>query len=273
MLAVISAYLRLFWRALVWAFWPSLKLGTAVGSGVWLVLGIFLTRKILREWGWFEVTVSDSAYEPALIALGAFAFLFIARMLAALYVLAHQANDDLKGQVAMREAQLTRLNAELAKGPKLVASFDSIGVSEEVTQAPNQNAYIAFVTVLNSGSPSVAINWRVSIEIEGIRSIASIGHYDSLEFQNPTMRLRGQDAIYQKAALPIPEGGMTQGFIVALLPKQPDKPARHRGAKMYIEFNDVTGAHHEISYEIRGGTSDDLQHFPLIAITDRVPNK
>jgi hypothetical protein len=62
-------------------------MGTALGSGVWLVLGVYLTRKLAKEQGWFEVTVSNSAYEPALIALGAFFFLFIVRLLAAPYVL------------------------------------------------------------------------------------------------------------------------------------------------------------------------------------------
>jgi hypothetical protein len=83
----IAQFSRLFWEALVWSFWPSLKLGTALGSGVWLVLGIYLSRKFAKESGWFEVTVSNSAFEPALIALGAFVFLFVVRLLAAPYVL------------------------------------------------------------------------------------------------------------------------------------------------------------------------------------------
>lgn len=82
----IRSFLALFWKSVVWSFWPSLKMGTALGSGVWLVLGFFLARKIAKESGWFEMTISDG-YEGAVLALGAFFFLFLIRLLAAPYVL------------------------------------------------------------------------------------------------------------------------------------------------------------------------------------------
>jgi hypothetical protein len=79
-------YAKLVGRAIRWAAWPALKLATALASGVWILLCVFLSRELLRSVGW-QVIVSYPALEPALIAIAAFVFLFLGRLMVAPYVL------------------------------------------------------------------------------------------------------------------------------------------------------------------------------------------
>jgi hypothetical protein len=82
----MGEYAKLVGRAIRWAAWPALKLATTLASGVWLLLGVFLARELLRSAGW-QVIVSYPALEPALIAITAFVFLFLVRLMAAPYAL------------------------------------------------------------------------------------------------------------------------------------------------------------------------------------------
>lgn len=269
-----SSYFSIFRRSIWWAFWPSLKLGTALGSGVWLVLGVYVTRKLLKDFGWFEVTVSNSAFEPALIAVGAFIFLFIVRLLAAPYVLYRREESDSREKLLNAEArneELERVNAVLEdkitrNKPGLIAGIEScvVGTPEGETD-PATNGVFLNCTVKNLGAPSIADRFSCWIEREGAVYAGEMLTFPekdfTLRFDNaPSIIIGRSDAIYNKTIRPIPQGGQERGWIYFIVRGLEKPSVLAIGSTVHLKMEDVEGTVIATQYQVTGAPSFPRYH-------------
>jgi hypothetical protein len=264
MFGAIKYYARLFGAALWWAFWPSLKIGTALGSGVWFVLGVFLTREFAKQWGWFEVTLSNTAYEPALIALGAFFFLFVIRLLAAPYVLWNRERKRADETAVLLDHERQKFDRSL---PKFRGKIEQTIIGENddgscVTIMIN-------MSVRNTGSPSIAEFMRVFVEIDGqtftARRIAFPD--DGITLHNaeggvPSIMLRRTDAIYDKGASPIGTGSQIRGWLPALLSDCARNEVTKDGTKITVEFRDVEDKIYSAFHIFSGQKQGQAKYYP-----------
>jgi hypothetical protein len=105
-------------------------------------------------------------------------------------------------------------------------------------------AITCIVELKNLGAPSVATGWQFRFQKEGSDEIV-LGPAQlsaktmTMEHAGHRLQFVESDSILKKAMVPIPTGGMIQGFLQFLTPI-PKEELAVSGAKMELSFRDVT---------------------------------
>jgi hypothetical protein len=125
-----------------------------------------------------------------------------------------------------------------------VASINQSVIGRVFVKSQEFTSCVLLITLVNRGSqPSVATNWELKGRVPGRKEVTAIPNQTPeltlAETPNTPFR-RDEDAIFVKAAHPVPSGGMIQGYFAGLLPRE-FRDLAVQGCDLTISFKDVRG--------------------------------
>lgn len=170
------------------------------------------------------------------IPLCVLAFLFVARLIAAPYLIWQKDQRT----ISDLENRLTNRN------PYISASIEQL-TSPQLISA--EMSYFLNVTIRNTGAPSsVADDWQVSIFSNGITHMGNIRHVQNVRIgygdNTKAMVLNASDMIYDKAIYPIPSGGFIRGWISAVFTDLSQSDLDNPALEITLSFQDIHGNKH-----------------------------
>lgn len=112
------------------------------------------------------------------------------------------------------------------------------------------------VELLNSGAPSVAVDWKCDVTVGGVLCRSFMYNpgegWTTLDTVPPTV-LSGKDFMYEKTAGPIPSGGRAIGWLSVLLLGPTAEEAHAETSLWRFYFQDVTGEINSFDWHPRDG--------------------
>ena len=147
--------------------------------------------------------------------------------------------------------------------PNLTATIDRIQVMKagQITRDPEYSHYIGLllvVAVRNSGTPSIADQWKLSISLAGSKArveAKGIMIPPNLimnvidEVTKKAIQYVGADALYNKTVLaPIPTGAMVRGLMLCFVDGLAEAALSSPGTQYHLSFIDILGKRRNLEY-------------------------
>jgi hypothetical protein len=147
--------------------------------------------------------------------------------------------------------------------PQLSATIDRIHVmgAAQITSAPEHAHYVALlfvISVKNSGTPSVADRWKLSISLAGAKGdLEAIGiaiQPNSIMQVNDNVTKKainyvGVDALYNKAVMtPISTGAIVRGLLLWIVDNVSEAALTSPGTQYHLSFVDILGKVHKSDF-------------------------
>jgi len=249
----------------------TLRQAGHVSGFVWLagVPSVALVAHYLL-FGRQEMIEEVPPYVSLLAGLGvAVVGLFVVNLIAAPYRTQRERGDKAGEAIRRLEATQRTLADEVARlsghRPELAVRVDQVGFG--VTTDGRGITYIQ-VSIRNCGTmASVADEFEAQLRTS-LGEVWKLPLYTVKDMKIPgtSLRLRHEDAIYERAISPIPPGGKVSGHLVSFTERPPTEEEAI-GSTTTVSLEDVTGRHHEASFTLTEPGA--LKYIPGgMAITD-----
>jgi hypothetical protein len=144
----------------------------------------------------------------------------------------------------------------LKRMPRLVGSIDDVVLGRSSSDNTFVTAFI-IMNIRNTGHPSIVEGWKIyavladgrrvegTKELIGERKLSDQSGPTTILIPSqppppaPTRVITEADALYRKSLVPIPQGGMIRGWLVASFSGVTQADLSASGAKTVVEFADV----------------------------------
>jgi hypothetical protein len=151
--------------------------------------------------------------------------------------------------------KVTTLSDEINRlNPRLSGRIEQIIIGESGGRA----TCTVNLTIKNTGAPSIADRWSMTAEKDGLTLYCKLATFPSeglmLQSSDPKIRifkLARSDAVYDKAATPIPTGGQVRGWLYGFIDEINREGLNSAGTIITINFEDVNGNSHSATHMIK----------------------
>jgi hypothetical protein len=163
-------------------------------------------------------------------------------------------------------------NAERGYGPRLQGAIieGSVGPWSDPMR-PNSAMMIMVSSITNAGNAqSIATNFRLSIKTKGnsyqgelmaVPEVLEVGSFGPLMEKAPYAGIRfyGRDSLYNKAATPIPPGGMVYGLLIFAYPNIDWHVFDENNLELTLSFSDAFETNYSVT-KVTSSRQDYLWH-------------
>jgi len=156
--------------------------------------------------------------------------------------------------------------------PQLVAEIQQLCVGGSTTDRDTGKPYIkdgtpvlVIATVENTGMPSVARGWKASVQTPEGKVVVGESHYVPPNIivgdKGNQRRLSGDDALYDKAMTPIPQGGAITGVLLFVFKDITAEQIFKTNSIVTLEFEDILKKKLTATFKMSGKRDENL-YFP-----------